>query len=211
VAVVGDSFTEGQGVNEPDTYARRLEDGLNAAEPGYPITSYFGDLGHPRAANRPEEVDYVLGLIRPWLAAYLKGGTAPALSGVKQVAVAAPSGAPKPPAAPPLMQSAAPKTAAQGVRFHNLTVDPVDLDGKPGVMRMGLVKKLEGDPDDPISQGKLCARGQAALQVTYHPDRLDKPRKRKGERGSGEFTEITWDEAIKELTAKLNEARDVLS
>jgi anaerobic selenocysteine-containing dehydrogenase len=78
-------------------------------------------------------------------------------------------------------------------------------DGKPGVMRMGLVKKLEGDPDDPISQGKLCARGQAALQVTYHPDRLDRPRKRSGERGSGEFAEITWDDAIKELIAKFNE------
>jgi len=78
-------------------------------------------------------------------------------------------------------------------------------DGKPGVMRMGLVKKLEGDPDDAISQGKLCARGQAALQVTYHPDRLDGPRKRSGERGSGEFTAITWDEAIKELIAKFNE------
>jgi len=58
--------------------AKRMLFALNAAEPGYPITSYFGDLGHPRAANRPEEVDYVLGLIRPWLAAYLKGGTAPA-------------------------------------------------------------------------------------------------------------------------------------
>jgi hypothetical protein len=34
VAVVGDSFTEGQGVNEPDTYVRRLESRLNAAEPG---------------------------------------------------------------------------------------------------------------------------------------------------------------------------------
>ena len=57
----------------------------------------------------------------------------------------------------------------------------------------------------PISQGKLCARGQAAIQITYHPDRLDKPRKRTGERGSGQFVEITWDEAIKELTGKLNE------
>jgi len=78
-------------------------------------------------------------------------------------------------------------------------------DGKPGVMRMGLAKKLEGNPDDPISQGKLCARGQAAIQITYHPDRLDKPRRRTGERGSGQFTEITWEEAIKELTGKLNE------
>ena len=49
-------------------------------------------------------------------------------------------------------------------------------------MRMGLAKKLEGNPEDAISQGKLCARGQAAIQITYHPDRLDKPR---SERASG--------------------------
>lgn len=77
--------------------------------------------------------------------------------------------------------------------------------GQPGVMRMGLAKKLEGNPEDAISQGKLCARGQAAIQITYHPDRLDKPKKRSGERGSGQFVDITWDEAIKELTGKLNE------
>lgn len=76
--------------------------------------------------------------------------------------------------------------------------------GQAGVVRMGLAKKLEGNPDDPISQGKLCARGQAAIQVTYHPDRLDKPKKRSGERGSGQFADITWDEAIKELTGQLD-------
>ena len=76
--------------------------------------------------------------------------------------------------------------------------------GQAGVIRMGLVKKLEGNPEDPISQGKLCARGQAAMQVTYHPDRLDKPRKRSGERGSGQFVDISWDEAIKELTGQLD-------
>ena len=76
--------------------------------------------------------------------------------------------------------------------------------GQPGVIRMGLVKKLEGNPEDPISQGKLCARGQAALQVTYHPDRLDKPRKRSGDRGSGQFVDISWDEALKELTGQLD-------
>jgi hypothetical protein len=50
---------------------------INSIEPGYPITSYFGDIGHPRASNKTAEVDYVLDLIRPWLAAYLKGGTPP--------------------------------------------------------------------------------------------------------------------------------------
>jgi pimeloyl-ACP methyl ester carboxylesterase len=57
--------------------AKRMLLAINKVEPGYPITSYFGDIGHPRASNKPDEVDYVLSLIRPWLAAYLKGGTAP--------------------------------------------------------------------------------------------------------------------------------------
>lgn len=62
----------------PLTEARRMLFAINSVEPGYPITSYFGDIGHPRASNKAAEVDYVLGLIRSWLAAYLKGGTAPA-------------------------------------------------------------------------------------------------------------------------------------
>ena len=76
--------------------------------------------------------------------------------------------------------------------------------GQAGVIRMGLAKKLEGNPEDPVSQGKLCARGQAAIQVTYHPDRLDRPKKRSGERGSGQYVDISWDEAIKELTGQLD-------
>jgi anaerobic selenocysteine-containing dehydrogenase len=76
--------------------------------------------------------------------------------------------------------------------------------GQAGVVRMGLAKKLEGNPEDAISQGKLCARGQAAIQVTYHPDRLDKPRKRSGERGSGQYADISWDQAIAEVTAQLD-------
>ena len=58
--------------------AKRMLLALQSAAPGYPITSYFGDLGHPRARNQPAEVDYVLDLIEPWLAYYLKGqGAAP--------------------------------------------------------------------------------------------------------------------------------------
>ncbi len=76
--------------------------------------------------------------------------------------------------------------------------------GQPGVISMGLAKKLEGNPEDAISQGKLCARGQAAIQITYHPDRLANPRKRTGERGSGQFVDISWDEAIKELVGHLD-------
>jgi pimeloyl-ACP methyl ester carboxylesterase len=62
----------------PLTEAKRMLLAINSVEPGYPITSYFGDIGHPRASNKPAEIDYVLSLIRPWLAAYLKGGVPPA-------------------------------------------------------------------------------------------------------------------------------------
>ncbi len=78
--------------------------------------------------------------------------------------------------------------------------------GQPGVTRMGLVKKLEGDPEHPLSKGRLCVRGQAAVQVTYHPDRLVAPQRRNGERGSGQFTEISWDEALKTLVERLDAA-----
>jgi anaerobic selenocysteine-containing dehydrogenase len=76
--------------------------------------------------------------------------------------------------------------------------------GQTGLIRMGLAKKLEGNPAHPISQGKLCARGQAAIQITYHPDRLTHPLKRTGPRGSGQFQEVSWDEALAQLVAQLD-------
>ena len=56
--------------------------------------------------------------------------------------------------------------------------------GQAGVVKMAVAKKLEGDVKDPISRGGLCARGQASIQLTYHPDRLTQPMKRSGARGS---------------------------
>ena len=75
--------------------------------------------------------------------------------------------------------------------------------GQLGLLSMGLAKKLEGNPDHPVNQGKLCAWGQAGLQVTYNPDRIRFPLQRSGPRGSGEYQEITWDEAIKQLASHL--------
>ena len=58
--------------------AKRMMLALRTLDPSYPVAAYFGDLGHPRASNKPGEVDYVLGLIKTWLAYYVKGeGTAP--------------------------------------------------------------------------------------------------------------------------------------
>jgi anaerobic selenocysteine-containing dehydrogenase len=65
--------------------------------------------------------------------------------------------------------------------------------------------KIEGNPQHPVNRGALCAKGQAGLQVLYNPDRIKSPLKRVGERGSGQFEEITWDEAIKTLSDKLRD------
>src|SRR5690349_14144556 len=76
--------------------------------------------------------------------------------------------------------------------------------GQQGVVRMGVAKKLEGNSAHPVNEGGLCARGQAAIQVTYNPDRITQPLKRSGTRGDGAFSMITWDQAIAELVAKLD-------
>ena len=76
--------------------------------------------------------------------------------------------------------------------------------GQAGLIKMGLAKKIEGNPKHPVSQGKVCARGQAAIQLTYHPDRIRQPLKRMGDRGSGLFQPISWDEAMSELISRLD-------
>ncbi|HEY62545.1 MAG TPA: molybdopterin-dependent oxidoreductase [Anaerolineae bacterium] len=63
-------------------------------------------------------------------------------------------------------------------------------------VRNGRVVKLEGNPDHPHSNGKLCPRGQSGLMNTYDPDRVLTPLIRVGKRGEGKFRKATWDEAL---------------
>jgi anaerobic selenocysteine-containing dehydrogenase/Fe-S-cluster-containing dehydrogenase component len=69
--------------------------------------------------------------------------------------------------------------------------------------REGRAVKLEGNPDHPVNQGKLCSRGQAALQGLYNPGRLKGPMARNPD---GTFQAITWDDAIARFAGKLAEA-----
>jgi anaerobic selenocysteine-containing dehydrogenase len=89
------------------------------------------------------------------------------------------------------------------VRVMDADVETV-RNGQAGVVAMPVAKKLEGDPRHAVSRGGLCARGQAAIQITYHPDRLTQPMKRTGARGAGEFTPIGWDQAIAEIVGRLD-------
>lgn len=60
-------------------------------------------------------------------------------------------------------------------------------------------------PNPSHPQRGYCGRGAQTLWLWNHPLRIKKPLKRKGERGSGEFEEISWDQALNEIAAKLKE------
>jgi anaerobic selenocysteine-containing dehydrogenase/Fe-S-cluster-containing dehydrogenase component len=69
--------------------------------------------------------------------------------------------------------------------------------------REGRAVKLEGNPEHPVNAGKLCSRGQAALQGLYNPARVKAPMLRGAD---GHFKEITWDEAIARFSTELGKA-----
>jgi anaerobic selenocysteine-containing dehydrogenase/Fe-S-cluster-containing dehydrogenase component len=60
--------------------------------------------------------------------------------------------------------------------------------------------KLEGNPEHPVNRGTLCARGQAALQGLYHPDRIRAPMARTA---AGGWEEMSWDDALDRMAAQL--------
>ena len=75
-------------------------------------------------------------------------------------------------------------------------------------MKEGKVAYIEGNKDHPVNQGVLCAKGSAGIMQVNAPSRLRAPMKRVGERGSGEFEEITWEEAYDIAVSKLKPIRD---
>lgn len=68
----------------------------------------------------------------------------------------------------------------------------------------GAVVKIEGNPVHPNNRGRLCAKGQAGVNHLYSPDRILFPMKRVGKRGEGKWKRISWEEARREIIARLN-------
>lgn len=80
--------------------------------------------------------------------------------------------------------------------------------GIVGHVKDGRLLKIEGNPNDPNSRGRLCARGQAGLNHLYHPERLLYPLKRVGKRGEGKWKRVSWDAALEEIAEKLKAVRE---
>jgi thiosulfate reductase / polysulfide reductase chain A len=79
--------------------------------------------------------------------------------------------------------------------------------GITGIVKDGRIIKIEGNPADPNSRGKLCARGQAGLNHQYHPERLLHPIRRVGKRGEGKWKRVSWDEALNEVADRMRTIR----
>jgi anaerobic selenocysteine-containing dehydrogenase len=70
----------------------------------------------------------------------------------------------------------------------------------------GDIQKFEGNPEHPGSRGRNCAKGPATLNQIQDPDRILYPLKRAGKRGQGKWEQITWDEALDDIAARIRKA-----
>lgn len=73
-----------------------------------------------------------------------------------------------------------------------------------GTVENGRLTKIEGNPDL-FSEGTLCGRAFAIPQEMYNPTRVRYPQRRVGEKGSGQWKRITWEEAYEEAAQKFTE------
>ena len=80
--------------------------------------------------------------------------------------------------------------------------------GVLATVKNGRVVSLKGNPEDPMSKGRMCAKGLSGIQALYHPNRNKYPMKRVGPRGSSQWKRISWDEALTTIAEKLMETRE---
>jgi len=67
------------------------------------------------------------------------------------------------------------------------------------------IRKIEGNPEHPGSRGRNCAKGPATINQLQDPQRIEHPLKRDGPRGSGEWTRVSWDEALDDIASEMRE------
>ncbi len=79
--------------------------------------------------------------------------------------------------------------------------------GAIAYVRDGRLWKVEGNPEDPLSRGRLCPRGTGGVGAHVDPDRLKHPLLRRKKRGQEEWTQVTWDEALNHVAERLQKIK----
>src|SRR5262245_3799825 len=75
-----------------------------------------------------------------------------------------------------------------------------DARGRPQLVQ------LEGDPDSPVNEGRLCPKGATAMQLAVSARRVQRPLRRAP--GSDHWEEISWDALLDGLAQRLKDSRD---
>lgn len=75
-------------------------------------------------------------------------------------------------------------------------------------VRDGRVTKIVGNPDHPLSRGRLCPRGTGGTGLLYDPDRLKRPLIRTRARGEDAFEAVSWETALDHIAEKMDRVRD---
>jgi thiosulfate reductase/polysulfide reductase chain A len=79
--------------------------------------------------------------------------------------------------------------------------------GAIAYVRDGKLWKIEGNPDDPLSRGRLCPRGTGGVGAHVDPDRLKYPLIRRQKRGQEEWAQVSWDAALNRVAEKLQQIK----
>jgi anaerobic selenocysteine-containing dehydrogenase len=70
----------------------------------------------------------------------------------------------------------------------------------------GRVRRFEGNPAHPGSRGRNCAKGPATINQMYDPERILHPLRRVGARGGGGWEQVSWDEALDDISGRIRRA-----
>ena len=97
----------------------------------------------------------------------------------------------------------------QGVEYHYLTCPRNCRDACSMIAEIkdGKMVSIKGDPKHPLTQGTVCVKGHTYAMHLYNADRIMYPMKRVGKKCEGKWERIGWDQALKEIAAKLTEIK----
>lgn len=93
----------------------------------------------------------------------------------------------------------------KSIYFSTCSRDCYDTCSILTYVKNGRIIRIEGRKDHPITKGFLCSKAKKFIEYTYSKDRILYPMKRIGNKGSGKFKKISWDEALKIISKKIKE------
>src|SRR3954453_21821815 len=73
-------------------------------------------------------------------------------------------------------------------------------------VRGGRAVEVRGDPGHPFTRGGLCVKVNNYVDKAYSPDRVLYPMRRTGPKGNGQFSRVSWDEALDEIAGRFRSA-----